>query len=98
MKQLLAGLDVAVGIEPQKAVVGLVDLPFRIRRDAMVVEHAASHDDEIVVGIVRAGEQIVVQAVDLLKVVIIDHDIGAALQRLAGGDILGGKHAKTVYR
>jgi hypothetical protein len=98
MEQLLAGLDVVAGIESQKPVVGLVDLPLRIARRGMVVEHAAPHHDEIVIRIVGAGEEIIIQPVGFLQIIIIDDDIGTALKRLAGGNILKGKDPKPVYR
>ena len=96
MEDFFSGTDVTIGIKSQEPVVGRVHFPFGIRRRGVVVEHAAAHHHQIVVRVVRAGEQIVIQPVDLLKVVVIDNDIGTALERFASGDILPRKDAKPV--
>ena len=98
MQNLFACFDRRFGGETNKAVVVIIDLPFGIRWSAMVVNHAASQNAQIIIFIIRAGKQIIIQPVNFLQIVIINNQIGAALNDIAGGKINTGEHPQPMQR
>ena len=61
--------------EFDKAIIIIGDLPLGIGRGAVIIHHAASQHHQVIGFDIRASKQIVIQTVDFLQIIIINHQI-----------------------